>query len=309
MDCAAFEVAAIEAYPSKSRWDASAAELVQTMLDRWHLTPGAAFVGGEAASVLAVTTRDGQPAVLKVGFPHPEAIGEAIALEAWGSGLCPRVLRQDAWTWSLLLERAEPGIPLSRSGLPVDAALNIASTLLGQFSAVEVPAGVPNLRDIVGDYLASARARLDRQRAEFDALAVTALLGRALEDAADLAASDSGDYFVHGDYNPGNLLLDTRGEVERWLVIDPKPMRGDREYDVWPLVEQIGDPWDRPDAVAAIARHLEFVTDRVGCDYARAARWAFARAALNVSWFVDDGNHAAAAEAARRLRVCAELSA
>src|SRR6187431_1984556 len=126
MDCVAFEVAAIEAYPTRSRWDASAAEIVQTMLDRWHLEPGDAYVGGEAASVLRVTTSDGRPAVLKVGFPHPEAVGEAIALEAWGPQLCPRVLRQDPWTWSLLLERVESGIPLSRLDLSVTEALAVA---------------------------------------------------------------------------------------------------------------------------------------------------------------------------------------
>lgn len=308
MDCVAFEVAAIEAYPTKSRWDASAAELVHTMLDRWHLTPGEAYVGGEAASVLRVTTRDGEPAVLKVGFPHPEAIAEALALEAWGDR-CPRVLRQDPWTWSLLLERVEPGIPLSRSDLPPTEALELASDIFAELVGVAVPAGVPALSDIVGGYLASARARLTTQRGEFDAIGATSLVERGLEDAAALADSDGGEYFLHGDYNPGNLLLHERDSETRFVVIDPKPMRGDREFDLWPLVEQLGTPWTRADPAETIARQLRLVTDRVGCDHARAVHWAFARAALNVSWYVDDGNHAAAVEATRRLQTCASLAA
>jgi len=306
MDCVAFEDAAIAAYPTRSAWDASAAEIVGTMLDRWHLTAGEAYVGGEAASVLRVTTRDGTPAVLKVGFPHVEGVAEALGLESWGPALSPRVLRQDPWTWSLLLDHVEPGIPLSTAGVDAAAALDIAAGLFSRLTACAIPAGVPTLPSIVGDYLASARERLRTQHAELAGLGIVELVERGLDDAADLARSDRGEFFLHGDFNPGNILS---AGADRWLVIDPKPMRGDREFDLWPLVEQLGSPWTRTDPAAALAAQLRRVTDAVGCDYERAARWSFARAALNVSWYVDDGNHDAAATAAAELRVVERISA
>ena len=124
-----FELSVTESFASKSAWDATTLELVATMLDRWHLTAGTAFEGGVAASVLAVTTADGTPAVLKVGYPHWEAAFEAVGLDAYGPALAPRVIRQDAWTWSLLIERVEPGIPLSRTAMAPDAALTAAARL------------------------------------------------------------------------------------------------------------------------------------------------------------------------------------
>ncbi len=62
--------------------------------------------------MLQVTTADGTSAVLKVGFPHFEGVWEAVGLERWGPDLAPEVLRQDPWTWSLLLEQLRPGTQL-----------------------------------------------------------------------------------------------------------------------------------------------------------------------------------------------------
>ena len=302
MDSVAFERAAMATYPTRVAWDAAAADLVHVMLERWHLTPGEAYIGGEAASVLRVVTREGTPAVLKVGFPHPEAIAEALALEAWGEDICPRVFRQDAWTWSLLLERVEPGIPLSQN--PVAEALEVAAGLFTRFTTVPIPEGVPTLANIVGDYVRDAHGRLPGQRVELQHLDALAGVERALADAASLIDSDGGEYFLHGDFNPGNLLL---SGSDRWLVIDPKPMRGDREFDLWPLVEQLGALWTRADPVTALEARFRLITDLVGCDYSRAVRWAVVRAALSVTWHVEDGNLEAATDAARRLRVVSEL--
>lgn len=310
MDCVAFESATIDSYPTRSAWDATAAELVQTMLDRWHLIPGEAYVGGEAASVLAVTMRDGTPAVLKVGFPHAEAVGEALALEVWSElspELCPRVIRQDPWTWSMLLEQVRPGIPLSRSGRPARHALELACDVYARAAACPIPAGIPSLGDIVGGYLPAVYARLDSARSELVGLGAYDTVARGLDTAHELTASDSGEWFLHGDFNPGNLLLDTTRETERWLVIDPKPMRGDREFDLWPLVEQLGSPWTRSDPSEVLARQLRLVCERLRCDYERAARWACARAALTVSWYLDEGNQAAAVSGVRELATCWRL--
>jgi streptomycin 6-kinase len=305
MDSVAFETSSIDAYPTKDRWDATAAELVATMLDRWHLTAGAAYVGGEAASVLRVTTRDGRPAVLKVGFPHVEAVWEAVALESWGPTLAPTVLRQDPWTWSLLLEAVEPGIPLSKHELRPTEALTIAAELYRDISSRPAPAGVVTLAEIMGDYLATAHAHLPGQHAALAGLDVLPLLERGLAVAADLADTDGAGFFLHGDYNPGNVL---EGDG-RWVVIDPNPMLGDREFDLFPLVEQLNSPWTKPRPADHLVAELQLVSDIIGTDVARAVRWAFARCALNVSWYLEDGNQAALHSTVRELRVWADLIA
>jgi streptomycin 6-kinase len=305
MDSVAFETTAIGAYPSRMKWDASAADLVATMIERWHLTAGTAFVGGEAASVLPVTTRDGRPAVLKVGFPHVEAIWEAVALECWGGRLAPEVLRQDPWTWSILLELVEPGIPLSKHELPADEALTIAAGLYRELLLTQPPAGLPTLADIVGEYASDAEAGLPGQRHDLVNLGVLELVEQGLSLSRDLADSDGTSAMLHGDFNPGNILSAADGG---WRVIDPKPMLGDPEFELFPLIEQLGSPWTRPDPAEALSAQLELASRVAGVDAATTARWAFARAAYNVCWYLDDANDAAAAAAARELPVWFEIS-
>ena len=296
MDTVPFEATAIDAYPSKTAWDASAAELVGTMLTRWNLTPGQAFVGGEAASVLRVTTAAGDPAVLKVGFPHVEAIWEAVGLEGWGPALAPRVLRQDAWTWSLLLEDVQPGIPLLRYEVPAQDALRSAARLYEVTSTRQIPDGIPRLDESMRPFLDKAVSRL---RQHLPMLGDNgAVLEAGLETFAHLLDIAPKDSFLHGDFNPGNIISSSKG----WRVIDPKPMRGDAAFDLWPLVSQLGSPWSHQHPEKVLADQLRYVAGIADVDLDRAAGWGFARAALNISWFLDEQDARAAHTAVREAK-------
>lgn len=59
---------------------------------------------------------------------HVEAISEMVGLEAPGSELAPEWLRQGPWTWSLLMEDVQPGVPLSRDPMAPRNALTVPST-------------------------------------------------------------------------------------------------------------------------------------------------------------------------------------
>lgn len=303
MDCVPFEESTIDDYRSKQDWDASAAELVATMLGRWHLTAAEAMVGGEAGSVFRVTTAAGTSAVLKVGFPHIEGVWEAVALESW-AGLAPAVLRQDAWTWSLLLEDVRPGTRLDRAELPAREALLVGAELYRELQRRPVPPDIVRLSTIMGIYLDNATARMPAQRSELTALGVLDLMEAAFADLAVLSSSEH-DSMLHGDFNPGNILLDSGG---RWRVVDPKPMIGDPAFDPFPLIEQLGDPWRLPAPAENLADALGQIADIIGCDVERAARWCTARSALNVSWFLNDGDRSAAKSAAAELRLWAKVS-
>ncbi len=303
MQTVPFEETAIDAYPSKAAWDAAAAELVSTMLKRWNLTAGEAFVGGEAASVLRVTTDDGGTAVLKVGYPHVEGIWEAVALEGWGPALAPRVLRQDAWTWALLLEDVRPGIPLLRYQVPAQDALRSAARLYEVTSTRQIPEGLPRLQESMRPFLDKALSRL---RQHLPLLGENGgVLEAGLETFAAMLEISPRDSFLHGDYNPGNVISSDRG----WRVIDPKPMRGDAAFDLWPLVSQLGSPWSQAHPETVLADQLRLVTGITDADYDRAARWGFARAALNVSWFLDEQDGRAALAALREARSWQRVSA
>lgn len=258
-----FETSVAEETSSKTSWDAGVHDLVSTMLDRWHLTAGEAFEGGVAAAVLSVTTSDGAPAVLKVGFPHWEAVYEAVGLDAYGPGLAPAVLRQDAWTWSLLLEQVAPGTSLGAVALRSDDALTIAARLHSRLAAVEIPDGVWSLDEVVASYLTRARS-----------LSPDAGVDAALDELERLSKEPSDRMLLHGDFNPGNILASENG----WRVIDPKPIVGDPAFDLWPLLEQVG---------GATRHTVELVARETGYDPERIARWGYARAGLNVTWMLD----------------------
>lgn len=288
MECAPFETAVDGVFPTRQEWDATAAELVSTMLHRWSLTPREPFVGGASGSVLKVDRADGSPAVLKVGFPHVEGIWEAVGLEAAGE-LSPAVYEQDAWTWSLLLEDVRPGTPLARAGLPVDESVRLGGESLARLHARDVPAGIPSLADAMTGYVTQAIERMERLGPALDRLGVRALVDRGIAMLLELALSSPDTALLHGDYNPGNILRAEDG----WRMVDLKPMHGDPAFDLWPLVTQLGPNYETQLAHAAAVS---------GVDAGRAAQWAFARTAINVSWYLADGAAHTAETESKALR-------
>lgn len=299
MEAQRFELSAMAPFPTKSVWDAAAADLVSTMLARWNLSPGEAFAGGEAGAAIAVTTTTGDSAVLKVGFPHAEAVAEALGLECWSPTLAPRVLRQDVWTWALLIERVEPGIPLSRAELATPEALEVAARLLSRLHGTRAPEGVPTIGDIVGEWLTNADlgSRLDVTSADRERVQ------SILQEARSLLDDDQGRAFLHGDANPGNILWDERARV--WKAIDPKPMVGDPEFDAHPLIEQTGGA---ATDVRGLERRLRALIQHMELDEEKTLRWCAARCALNVVWASDDHNLAASRAALRQLAWWSEIS-
>ena len=81
-----------------------------------------------------------------------------------------------------------------------------------------------------------------------------------------------------------------RGEREPWLVIDPKPIVGDREFGLIPLL------WNRFDDVQA-AGGLAAIADAVGLDTELARKWTFVRAIDN--WLYSGDGHRLGAVCAR----------
>lgn len=290
-----------QSWPAISSWQAETASLVATALERWHLTAGEPYTGGEAGAVLRVTTAAGESAVLKVGFPHVEAVGEALALQAWSPALAPRVLRQEPWAWWLLLERIEPGIPLSMSALPTDEAIRVGALMLAELSAVRVAPELPSVRGIVDAYLVNAAQRRPARTAALASTESEALVEQGLALAAALAQGDSGRALVHGDLNPGNLL--TAGDrAGGWVAIDPKPMRGDPEFDLEPLVTQLGSPSRTVLPEKQLEAWVSLAADHAGLDADLAVRWGVARTALDVTWYAADRNEHAMTAALGRLR-------
>ena len=82
---------------------------------------------------------------------------------------------------------------------------------------------------------------------------------------------------VHQDLHRENVL---RAKREPWLVIDPKPLTGEREFALAPIVRdaQLGG------GRGPLVHRLDRLTEELGLDRERASRWAFVQ---TLAWSID----------------------
>ncbi|WP_082177148.1 aminoglycoside phosphotransferase family protein [Arsenicicoccus sp. oral taxon 190] len=248
---------------------------VAELLDRWDLRPDGAPLHGVCALVLPVA-RQGEPAMLKVTWPHEEARHEHLALRAWAGRGAVRLLAADPSRWAVLLERLDPDRDLS--SLPVLDACETAGAL---HAALDRPA-LPML-GTASAWCGRIGARLAQSPPPVPPRFVDQ--GRRL--AADLAADPQVDArLVHADLHYGNALAaDRPGAVSGWLAIDPKPIAGEPALAVAPLLH---NRWDEAVRAYSLRNHLRFRVDYAcepaGVDPARARAWTILRE-LDDAWW------------------------
>ena len=259
--------------PGGAEWIDRLPSVVARAVARWGLRLAPPFTDGAASWCAPATRADGRSVVLKLSFPHDEARHEAAALRAWHGHGVPQLLGAYEDDWALLLERVEPGTPLSRATGSarerLTAAADVARSLWSVGGQVEVPA----MADVCAGW---ADLLEDRGSRHGVGVAAAAELLRTLPGSADV--------LVHGDLNPGNILA--AGE-HRWLAIDPKPMRGDPAYDLWPLFEQVDDPFEHPDPAVVLRDRVTLLAGLLDLDPDRVAAWAFARCTESALWVWD----------------------
>lgn len=296
--------------PDGAAWLAHLPALVARARDRWSLDVGSPFPSG-SASWCAPVRRGREHLVLKISFPHEEARHEAAVLRAWHGHGAVGLVDADAGDWALLLERVRPGTPMRAVRTPVAHRLAAAADVLRDLHAVAAPDQAPDQApsqttgsapDVVPDLgaVTVGLAGLLRDRADRAASGGIrmdpALLRAALAVLdAGRAGSSARPVLLHGDLNPGNLLLlDAGAGVRRWCAIDPKALRGEAAYDAGPLLEQVGAPWRTPDPVRTLRARLDLVSDRAGLDPTAVAAWAAARAVEAAFWSWQHGLRAPA---------------
>jgi streptomycin 6-kinase len=229
--------------------------------------------------VAPVTRRDGTPAVLKVNFPEPESEHEAAALAHWDGAGAVRLLAADAQRRALLLERCAPGDPLRRTA-DEEAANRAAAAVLRRLWRPP-PAGHPfrALETEARRWAIELPPRWDRHRPPHD----RALLDRAVAWIDELLAAPAEPVVVHQDLHGGNVLRATR---EPCLAIDPKPLVGDRAFDVASLLrDRRGELAVEPAPVRRMRRRLDQLSAELELDRERMRRWAVVHA---LAWGLDE---------------------
>lgn len=263
-------------------WLAGLPDLVGQLAAKWSLRLEVPFHGGSAAWVAPATLPDGTAAVLKVSWPHREAREEASALRLWdGQGAC-QLLAEDRDRYALLIERCQPGVPLSTLDAPAAERLTIAATVLRRLWTTtgfeQAAAGFEKVADVTAEWAQLATERMDRIRPGYDA----GLVRQGIRLLELLPSTATRSVLVHGDFNPGNVLSAQRAE---WLAIDAKPMIGDPGYDPSPMLLQVDPTMDK----AVLAQRFRLFGELVGEPADRLVAWSFARTVEAALWSANRG--------------------
>jgi streptomycin 6-kinase len=117
------------------------------------------------------------------------------------------------------------------------------------------------------------------------------LLDEALAALRELAPTQGEQVLLHQDLHGDNVLAARR---EPWLAIDPKPLAGEREFGVAPIVRSRELGHSRSD----VLRRFDRLTAELGLDRERARGWTIGQ---TIAWSVGDEYHEAHVETARWL--------
>ena len=243
-------------------WVKRLPRLVDECVEQWSLEVGEPFPYAFASLALPATLRDGTEAVLKVCFPHRESEHEADALARWNGNGAVRLLAHDRERSALLIERCRPGTPLHELG--ADAALDV---VVGLLPRLWVPAGEPfrPLAEEAAWWASYLPERWERAGRPFERRLLDVAVG-ALEE---LAPTQGAQVLLHQDLHADNIL---RAEREPWLAIDPKPLVGEREFGLAPIVRGVELGHSERD----VRYRLNRLTAELGLDHERARLWSLA---------------------------------
>jgi streptomycin 6-kinase len=239
---------------------------------RWGLALGRPYAAGAGGYAAPAELPDGTAAVLKLIHPHRESEHEPDALARWNGNGAVRLLDRTDDGWAVLIERCEPGTPLSAAG--PDTAL---AALTGLLPRLWVPAGPPfhTLADEAGWWVSYLADEWEAAGRPFERRLVDA----ALEALTTLAPTQGEQVLLHQDLHGDNVLAAAR---EPWLAIDPKPLVGEREFAVAPIVRSFELGHSR----AAVVGRLDRLTSELGLDRDRARGWTIGQ---TVAWAVGGG--------------------
>ncbi|MDH6710361.1 streptomycin 6-kinase [Kitasatospora sp. MAA19] len=267
----AHSVTASQGEPGR-QWLAGLPARVATYLARWDLTLERVLDPGGSLSLVGYVHRDDlSPAVLKTGLRTPETALEHAALAHWAGRGAVLLLDSDPAEGVLLLERLHGEIPL-RSLAEAKAMLEATSLLHRLWSDLPEGHPFPSLATRTAD----TSERLQGLRALPGAAEAQSLVTEALETADGLAGSATETFLLHGDFHHGNVLAADRAP---WLAIDPRPLAGERAFDLARLALDRADTLvGSPGVAAAVRRRLHQLADALEVDRERLRGWTLFRA-------------------------------
>jgi streptomycin 6-kinase len=297
---------------------------------------------GQCSVVLPVRSPTGGEAALKIGVPHEESRTEPEALTLWAGVGAVRLLASNAADSVLLLERLDARRPLG--SLPMEQTTAIWGALMRRLSlrpdGRSEWAQIPALAVEAETWTDTLPADWEAAGRPFPRW----LLEHALETCQVRGAvgrRSARDVLVHSDLHYGNILARRTPEagVQGWsgdvlpgpsedlgagpgadadirspaaeqpsaggfAAIDPKPLLGDAEYAVAPMLwNRIGD-LPAADPPGQLRLRCAALAESAGLDPELARDWAVVREVRNALYYLETGSPG---DARRSLWVASSL--
>lgn len=264
------------------RWLDQFPELAMTYVKRWKirrvLPP---FPVHSYSFVAPVEQEDGSPAVLKIGVPSRELRCQVDHLRlCQGQGLV-RLLDADRDACAMLMEQVFPGDTLEQHVADDEMMTGIAVETMRKLWQ---PAPENNEFQSVQEWSAD----LQKLRAHFGGS--TGPLPAHLVDRAEglfrdlMAANPGGEVMIHGDVNPGNILLGSHG----WQVIDPKGVVGDPLYDAATFLNGVPEDAPEDEIIAILDRRSRQIAGLLQIDREMVLGWGQAHMVLAGWWVYEE---------------------
>lgn len=247
-------------------WLARLPILIEELSAKWELQLANSFPDSTVSFAIAAVRR-GKQVVLKIQWPHPECELEAEALRIWNGYGAVRLLDHDLERHALLLERCLPGTHLSQSrgtdqiGVMIELLPRLWKRTSVQFQSLE-------------EESQSWAANMERNWTNANRPCERELIDAALHYIETLSNSQSEQVLVHQDLHGDNVIASKR---DGWLAIDPKPLVGEREFALSPVIRSFEFGGRKQD----VHDRLNRLTTALCLDRERTRGWAIAQ---SIAW-------------------------
>ena len=254
--------------PQADAWLAQVPRFLRELTARWDLTVGEPFTGGVIGFTMPAECGSGaEPVVLKLSYPDGWFADETRAIAEFGGDGMVKLLDHDD-DGAQLLERAIPGTSLLDDRDELEGNELAAGVMQRLWRPA--PAGFVTVAEETARWAASMPLRHVQQMTPFE----RPLMELAAETLKELVATQGEIVLLHGDLHHGNVLA---AERETWLAIDPKPLIGEREFDITALLRDRRETvLSDPDPHARLQRRFDQLCDLFACDRGRLRDWSFA---------------------------------
>lgn len=245
---------------------------------RWGLTLGPPFPNLSYHYVAPATRADGMPAVLKACSPTGEFATEAAALRVYDGRGAARLLAADPEREAMLLERLQPGTPLTTVADDEKATAIAVDVMRALWQPAPPNHRFPAAADW-GERFVQLRQHFGGGTGPFPAALVLAAERLLIE----LNASAAAPVVLHGDLHHDNILA---AGAHEWLAVDPKGLIGEPACEAGGafLWNRLPAPAAGPESDHILARRIDQLAGALGIERERVWGWGLVQGVLAAWW-------------------------